>query len=260
MRCSEIIQILEKYYPEEYACSWDHVGIQAGRLEKEITRVFVALDVTKKVIKEAVAKDADMVITHHPLLFKPIYSINNADPRGAKLIALLQHDICCYSAHTNYDILGMADLAAGMLGLKEMEPVEPSEVGGDPAVGIGRVGALPFPRSLESCAELVKETFGLPSVTVYGTLLETISRAAIVPGSGRSMIDEAKAAGAQVLITGDIGHHEGLDAMAEGLAVIDAGHYGLEKIFVSDMTRFLSRNVPDIVVFGEETAFPYHII
>jgi len=267
MRCSEIIKAIEKTYPTSYACSWDNSGFLAGRLEKEITRIYVALDVTKDVIHEAIQKDADMIITHHPMIFRPVSRVTNEDFTGSCIVSMLQHDICCYAMHTNYDVLGMADLAAGLIGLTDRRVLDtadtllvPEELRiSDEEQGIGRIGLLDVPRSLESCCELVKEKFGLAHVTVFGDPEKSIKTAAICPGSGRSEIMKAASQGADVLITGDIGHHEGLDALASGLAVIDAGHYGLEHIFVKDIMRFLTENIDETVVFGEETRFPYWI-
>lgn len=268
MRCADIITKIEGFYPTAYACDWDHTGIQAGRLEKEVTRIYVALDATEKVIREAVQKDSDMIITHHPMIFSPLYSITNNDANGARVIEILQHDMCCYSIHTNYDVISMADLSSQILGLKDTEVLEnidtsmiPESISvGSGPMGIGRVGALPLKMSLRDCCELVKTAFGLPSVNVYGDLGREVGRAALSPGSGRSMIGAAAEKAADVLITGDIGHHEGLTAMELGVSVIDAGHYGLEHIFIKDMMDFLRLNIPETVIFGEDISLPCHVV
>ena len=127
------------------------------------------------------------------------------------------------------------------------------------AVGIGKTGKLKKPMTLKALAELVKEQFGLPYVTVYGQeaapgLVERIS---VCPGSGRGMEIEAEKAGAQVLITGDMGHHEGIDAAARDMAVIDAGHYGMEHIFIQYMAGYLKENLPsDVEVVTAPSAWP----
>lgn len=109
--------------------------------------------------------------------------------------------------------------------------------------GIGRVGLLKHEMTLGECCELVKEKFHLPDVKVFGDIERKVTRAAISPGSGKSMIDTALQTGAEVLVTGDIGHHEGIDAVARGLDIIDAGHYGLEHIFIEDMAMFLESHL-----------------
>ncbi len=242
MRCEEWIEKLNELAPESCACSWDNPGLLTGRMDKEIRRVFVALDATDAVVDQAVRGGADLLLTHHPLIFTPVKRINDGDFIGRRLLKLIGNDICCYAMHTNFDAAPgcMADLAAARMHLLESSPLEVmGEKEGVP-YGIGKAGILMESLSLRELAEQVKEAFGLPYVTVYGAgqAEGLIRRAAICPGSGRGMAAEAKKAGAQVLITGDIGHHDGIDAAADGVAVIDAGHYGLEHIFVDYMADY----------------------
>ena len=114
--------------------------------------------------------------------------------------------------------------------------------------------------SLQMCCERVKQSFALEHVRVFGDLQTGVRRAAICPGSGKSVIDVAIEKGAQVLITGDIGHHEGIDAVARGMAVIDAGHYGVEYIFMSDMKTFLEENVPGVAVTTAKVTHPFQTV
>lgn len=247
MKCAEWIGKLNELAPEAYACSWDNPGLLAGRADKEISRVLVALDATDEVVEQAAAEGADLLLTHHPLIFTPVKHVNDSDFTGRRLLRLIRNDICCYAMHTNFDAAPgcMADLAAARLHLLEGRPLEPmGEADGVP-YGIGKSGLLERAVSLEELAGQVKEAFGLPFVTVYGgeRFREQIRRAAICPGSGKGMAAEAKKAGAQVLITGDIGHHDGIDAVADGVAVIDAGHYGLEHIFVDFMADYCREKI-----------------
>ena len=114
--------------------------------------------------------------------------------------------------------------------------------------------------SLKECAESVKKAFSLENVKVFGNLDGMVGKVAISPGSGKSMIGIALAAGADVLVTGDIGHHEGIDAVAQGLAIIDAGHYGIEHIFIEDMANYLRKNIEGIVVETHEITHPFQVI
>ena len=104
MVCRDIIEELEKKYPPSIAEAWDNPGLQAGRFEKEIKRVYIALDATDRVIRHAVEAGADMLLTHHPMLMGGVKRVNTGDFYGRRLITLIQHDICCYAMHTNYDI------------------------------------------------------------------------------------------------------------------------------------------------------------
>lgn len=265
MQCNEMIRQFNKLAPEEYACEWDNPGLLAGRGDKTVRKVLVALDATEEVVEQAIAQQADLLLTHHPLIFKSLKKINDQDFIGRRIVKLIQADISYYAMHTNFDAApgGMADLAAQRLGLTAEAPLEATGEAEGGAFGIGKIGTLPQPVSLPQLGELVKERFGLPFVTVYGReqVCGLISRIAVSPGSGGSMIRFAEAAGVQALITGDISHHEGLDAVANGLAVLDAGHYGLEHIFINFMQNYLQEQYGGaLTILTAAPAFPAQII
>ena len=258
MLCRDIMKVIEATYPKHAALEWDNVGLLVGRTEKEVKKIYVALDATDEVIEQAVAADADMLITHHPLLFSPLKKITDEHFIGGRVVKLLQHDISYYAMHTNYDVCGMADISAAILRLDGAETLEVTDE--ESREGIGRVGDLSSPMSLQSCGEFIKEKFQLDSVKVFGDLSSTVQRVAICPGSGKGMTELALEKNADVLVTGDIGHHEGIDAVAQGLAIIDAGHYGLEHIFIEDMANYLRKNVEGIVVETHEITHPFQVI
>lgn len=266
MLCSEVINVIERKYPGRYALGWDNTGLLAGRDDKQVTCIYIALDAEDETVREAVRCHADMLITHHPLIFGGLKRITNQDFIGRRILELIRHDISYYAMHTNYDVAGMGKLAAGMMGLKRQEVLEVTceeaesavsakedlpasgRAGGDKEAGIrqegiGRIGRLESPVTLRQCCEDVKRVFDLASVRVFGDLESKVERIAICPGSGKSVVQEAVRKRSDVLITGDIGHHEGIDAAAQGMAVIDAGHYGIEYIFIEDMRRYLAENL-----------------
>ena len=258
MLCRDIMKVIEATYPKHAALEWDNVGLLVGRTEKEVKKIYVALDATDEVIEQAVAVNADMLITHHPLLFSPLKKITDEHFIGGRVVKLLQHDISYYAMHTNYDVCGMADISAAILGLDGAETLEVTDK--ESMEGIGKVGDFSGPMSLQSCGEFIKEKFQLDSVKVFGDLLYTVQRVAICPGSGKGMTELALEKNADVLVTGDIGHHEGIDAVAQGLAIIDAGHYGLEHIFIEDMANYLRKNIEGIVVETHEITHPFQVI
>ncbi len=247
MNGNEWIERLEKLAPISLACEWDNPGLMAGRTEKEISRVLVALDATEEILDLAVKERADLLLTHHPLIFRPIKRVTSQDFIGKRLLTLIQNNICCYSMHTNFDVAPgcMADLAAARLHLTDQRALAPMGEWNGVSYGIGKTGRLPEAMSLEGLADKVKEAFGLPAVGVYGLrqAASQVCQVAVCPGSGGDMAGEALAAGAQVLITGDVSHHRGIDAAAQGLAVIDAGHYGLEHIFVDFMASYCKERI-----------------
>ena len=258
MLCRDIMKVIEATYPKHAALEWDNVGLLVGRTEKEVKKIYVALDATDEVIEQAVAANADMLITHHPLLFSPLKKITDEHFIGGRVVKLLQHDISYYAMHTNYDVCGMADISAAILGLDGAETLEVTDK--ESMEGIGKVGDFSGPMSLQSCGEFIKEKFQLDSVKVFGDLSSTVQRVAICPGSGKRMTELALEKNADVLVTGDIGHHEGIDAVAQGLAIIDAGHYGLEHIFIEDMANYLRKNIEGIVVETHEITHPFQVI
>lgn len=265
MRCSEILGRLEQLAPVEYACEWDNPGLLAGRMDKEVKKVLLALDVTDEVVELAIRENVDLLLTHHPLIFKPLKKVNDQDFISRRVLKLIQADVSYYAMHTNFDVAPgcMADLATERLGMKAEAPLEVTGETGGKAIGIGKVGMLAEPLTLPELGAFVKERFGLPFVTVYGLgqMDGPVSRIAVSPGSGGSMIPRGLAAGAQVLVTGDIGHHEGIDAVANGMAVIDGGHYGLEHIFMEFMKNYLKELFDtDLKIVLAEEAFPAGVI
>lgn len=258
MLCRDIINVIENTYPKQAALEWDNVGLLVGRTEKEVEKIYVALDATDEVIDAAIASGADMLVTHHPLIFTPMKKITDEHFIGNRVVKLLQHDISYYAMHTNYDVLGMAELSGKMLGLQEGDVFEVTD--SENHIGVGRIGKLKKTMTLGECCEWVKTAFALPSVRVFGDINKKIACAAISPGSGKHMSEIAIEKGADVLITGDIDHHEGIDAVSRGLAIIDAGHYGLEYIFIEDMVKYLKQHLENVAVEQAEIIQPFQTI
>lgn len=256
MKCKDIIDLLEQEFPMKYAESWDNTGFQVGNREKEVTHIFVAMDVTDENIEEAIRIGADMIVTHHPMIFSPLSSITADTINGRRVLKMIENGICYMSTHTNYDSCRMADLAAEMLGMTEGVALEEIEDG----IGIGKVGNLPKEMSLKECALFVKDKFNIPSVRFFGDGKKIVKIAAICPGSGKSLIKDCHAKGAEVYITGDIDHHTGIDQADDALPIIDAGHYGIEHIYIEDMYRFFSEKYPEMKVSKAEIKHPFEVV
>ena len=254
MRLKEIMQMLEELCPPSFAMSWDNVGLLVGRADKEVQTIALALDATSEVIESAVMQKADLILTHHPLLFSGIKKINDSDYVGKRVLSLIRNDISCYAMHTNFDVLGMADAAADLLRLTDREVLEVTYEDEISVEGIGRAGVLPEPMKLSELAARVSEVFDIEHVRYYGDPEQTC---AILPGSGKGEVDLAVKSGADVYITGDINHHDGIDAVEKGIAVIDAGHYGVEKIFIPYMKEYLEREVPSVRIISCDGGMPF---
>lgn len=256
MKCKEIIQRLEQEFPVKYAVPGDKTGFQVGDREKEVTHVFVAVDANEENIEEAIRLGADLLVTHHPMIFAPLSTVTTDSINGRRVMKLIENGICYFSAHTNYDSCRMADLAAEKLCLKECQVLEEVTEG----IGIGKVGTLPTEMTLRECAIYVKEKFSIPSVKFFGDGAVSVKRMAICPGSGRSVIGECHKLGADVFVTGDIDHHTGIDQVDDNLPIIDAGHYGVEYIFIEDMQRVLKEKCPNIQVSAAKIKHPFEVV
>lgn len=260
MECKKVIELLEKQSPKSYACDWDNVGLLVGREDKEIQKIYIALDATDEAIEEAIANGADMLLTHHPMIFKGMKRVTQEDFIGRRIIRLIQNDMVYYAMHTNFDVMGMADLAADYLGISDTRVLEITSVSETGEEGIGRYGSLKKEMTVRECCEEVKQAFSLENVKVFGDLERKVKTAAISPGSGKSVISNALQAGVDVLITGDLDHHEGIDAVAQNMTVIDAGHYGVEHIFIPYMEQYLKREAKELEIAVQPLTFPFQII
>jgi len=241
MKISEVLEKLYTDFPAELACEWDNTGLLVGGGDADVTGIFVALDATTEVIEEAKAAGANLIITHHPLIFKGLKKITADDFLGGRIVMLLKNGMSCIAMHTNFDVAKMAELVAEKFPYKSWESLDEE--------GIGSIGELDMSDSsicVCELAELVKEEFSLEGVNVFGDVKRAVKKLAIVPGSGHSDIDIAALKGADCLLTGDISHHEGIDAVEKGICVIDAGHYGLEQVFIPYMEEYCKKNFADV--------------
>lgn len=247
--CKDIIEKLEMLAPCHYAEDWDNVGLLAGSKTKKVTKIMTALDASNGVIEQAVNEKADMLITHHPMIFSSMKRITDEDFLGRKIIKLIQNDISYYAMHTNCDVMVMNQKSADFIGLKErqilMVTKENEQTG--KAEGIGTYGYLEEEMTLEQLAQKVKKVFSLDKIRIVGERGAAVKKAAISTGAGKSMIKYALKAGVSVLITGDIDHHSALDALDQGLFIIDAGHFGTEYFMKECIKEYLEKTMEGAV-------------
>lgn len=281
---SMITEKLEQLAPKAAACDWDNPGLLVGRSDREVSRIYVALDASCAVVDAAIDAGCDLIVTHHPIIFRGVKSINDQSALGLKLLDLIRNDVSVFSMHTNFDSCpgGMADIVCAALGLRKTGLMEPTgflpenaqngaaeglqlrvvETEGDvnpDAYGIGFTAELPELLSAAELAARVKACFGLPFVQYYDAGMP-IRRIACCPGSGRGELKEVLSLGVDAFLSGDMGHHEGLDLCEEGISLLDAGHYGLEHIFVHYIAGFLRTQFPEAEIIEEELHFPAQIV
>ena len=228
MILQEIIDKIEDFAPLIMACEGDNPGLMFGKKNKEIKRVLVALDVDLSVIREATEKGADLIVTHHPLIFDPIKQINEKTTAGRCILELAESNIALYSAHTNLDSAkgGLNDIFAEKLGISGTKPIEityTDENGTD--YGIGRVGAIEKEMTLSEFAAFVCKAFDLPSTNFVGDGNAKVKTVAVCSGSGGSLLSDVSA---DVYVTGDIKYSGARNAADAGQNLVIAGHYETE--------------------------------
>ncbi len=224
-------------YPPESAYDWDNVGLQIGTLNKPITGVLVALDVTKDVIDEALACNANVIVSHHPLIFKPLRNITTDAYKGQVIERLMKHDIALYVAHTNYDIgdAGMNAVLADTIGLQDATVLDRV----DETRGIGRIGRIDA-MPLNDAIDTIKARLNLRYARlISATRHITVRTVALSGGSGTDFMTEAKRQRADLYLTGDVTYHHAHDALQMGLAVLDIGH-ATEKFFAAALANELN--------------------
>jgi dinuclear metal center YbgI/SA1388 family protein len=242
---TDIINRFERYASPQLAESWDHVGVQVGNPNQTVTKLMTTLDVRPAVVDEAIKKGVDFIFAHHPVMFKPAKNLDTRDPQNAMYAKLLANQITVYAAHTNLDTAnnGMNDWLAAQLGLTNCVPLV--YAGNDPVsgcpVGMGRVGDLPQPLSVQDFARTCLGAFGVAGVRLVTPKdgPELISRVAILGGSGSEFYPQAQDSGAQAYVTGDVSYHTAHDIQASGLIVVDPGHH-IEVIAAKKLAALLN--------------------
>lgn len=243
MKVIDVVEKLEQVVPKSLALSWDNVGLLVGDANANVKRILLTLDVSDEAVKYAVDNQVDLIISHHPLIFGGCKQVVAQDFIGGRIMTMIENHIACYAAHTNFDVTYMGETVSNALGLCDLEVLDVTAEA-DVPMGIGHVGTLSQAVTLQELAAQTKEKFQLSAVKVFGDAERRIQRVAVVPGSGKSEIAQAIQLQADVLITGDIDHHAGIDAVAEGLCIIDAGHAGLESTaFITCMQNILQENL-----------------
>ncbi|MCM0648809.1 Nif3-like dinuclear metal center hexameric protein [Clostridium swellfunianum] len=231
LKVRDIRDIMESYAPSYLKESYDNVGLMVGDLDSEITKILIALDCTLDVIKEAVDKNCNLIVSHHPLLFLKPSTITNDTLQGKKIIELIRNNINLYSSHTNLDVAtdGMNDIITKLLGFNEWTVLEPCSLASEgKEQGIGRLVELEDAITLISLCKKVKEKLKIDSLRYSGDGEKLINKIAIVNGSGEDYFKQAFKAGAECIITGDTSYHYVSDYSEMGIGIIDAGHFETE--------------------------------
>ncbi len=260
-KVKDIAEAIERLAPVGLAEKWDNVGLMTGDPEQEVNVVFICLDVTSENIRRAIDAGADLIISHHPLIFSPVKRIVEGDVLGGILRTLIKNNISVYSAHTNLDNAdgGMNDVLADKLGLEDVRRFTDEECCdslGAPIDNIGRIGYLESPIELEDFKALVKSILGCRTIRSLGNPADMVNSVALCTGSGGEGIYSAYHAGADVYVTSDIKHHEAQLAFELGINLIDAGHFETENTICEFLKEYLEQVFSDIDIVSSD-AEPY---
>ena len=241
IKLNELLSSVHAIAPLGLAADWDNCGMQIDLGREEVHKILVALEITSAVIREASDCGADMIISHHPLLFNPVRNVSRDKIPGRYMIDLIQKGISVYSAHTSFDAAegGNNDYIAEKAGMGQVENLVMHLPGRD-VEAFGRMGVLPETITLREMGDRLKDALNLHQIRLVGDPKTPIKKVAVCTGAGgRQELETALYNGCDLFITGDVRHHEALDALELGICMIDAGHFGTEAIFTENFAKKL---------------------
>ena len=231
-----IAEVMNRIAPKSLAEEWDNPGLLVGNFSAEVDKIFVCLDVSEENIKIAADFGAQLIISHHPIIFRAVKNIRTDLPLGRKIELLIKNNISVFAAHTNLDsaLGGVNDVLAEKIGLTEIKMF------GDEEISLGRLGKLPEPMTAENFAALVKKNLNAETVRLVNAGNFLISKVGICSGAGSEFILKTKFLGADAFVTGDLKYHEAQSAVENKIHVIDAGHFATEFPIVHALAEKLS--------------------
>lgn len=267
MILEKFIKAINEKYPEYLQYDWDNCGLNIGDVNKEIKKVLVTLEVTNSVIDEAIENEVDLIITHHPLLFKKTRNITTDDLKGEQIFKLIKNDIAVYAMHTSFDIAfdGLNDYFMKKIGIDDTEVLDVvssrDEYMNGAKYGLGRIGEIEEEMNVIDFIMNVKKMINIYTVKVAGDVKKTVKKVAVVTGGGAEFFELSKKLGADILITGDLKYHQAIDTIEMGSFVADFGHYGTEIIFRDAIAEYMSEVFPEIeVVKADSLKNPIRVV
>lgn len=231
----DVVSALEAAYPPALAESWDAVGLVCGDRTEPVRRVLLAVDPVAEIVEEAVALDAQLLVTHHPLLLRGVHGVPADEPKGALVHRLVRAGVALFCAHTNADVAapGVSDALADALGLRVTGPLSAREPGldGGAGTGLGRIGELPGTETLAEFTGRVRAALPATAwgVRAAGDPQRPVRTVAVCGGAGDSLLDTAARAGVDAFVTADLRHHPASEHLsAGGPALVDVSHWASE--------------------------------
>lgn len=249
MTAEQLFRFFEDKFPKGLGASWDNDGLScAPDPKREARRVLIALDATAEAVEYAVTGGFDVLLTHHPLLFKGVKALTPAAAVPRKLLRLALGGVSAMSFHTRLDAVsgGVNDILAARLGLRDITPFAP-----EGEVACGRIGTLEAPMEATDFAAKVKTVLGAPFVLLSGS--GRVERVALCGGEGGDFLEAARNLGADLFLAGRMGYHRMLDAPEDGIITVEAGHYATEFPVCEYLRQLVCEADPTIEVEILET-------
>ena len=261
IKVKDIAKAIEEFAPLPLQESYDNAGLQVGNPEMNVAAILLCLDVTEEIIKEAKERNCNMIVSHHPLIFKGLKNLTGATPTQKIVMDALQSEIAVYSAHTNLDSAfdGVSFEMATNLDLKDLHVLVPNAEGS--STGLGVVGYTQSPVPRIEFLRKVKETFGVKALRYSGESPHVVVRkVALCGGSGASFIDDAIKSGADVFLTGDVKYHD-FTSYGHEILIADIGHFESELCSRKILSRIIREAYPEcIAYFSESETNPIKIL
>ena len=253
MKVKEVLNALEQFAPLPLQESWDNAGLQVGLTEAEVSGALLCLDVTEAVVDEALRKGCNLVVSHHPLLFRGLKTISDLTDVQRTVRKAIQHEVCVISMHTNMDNArgGVNFKIAAKLGLTDVEFMAEKRVG-DVTCGSGVIGTLEEPMAADDFVKRVKQAFGVECAMTNELLRRPVSRVAICGGAGDFLLDDAVAAGADAFITGEMHYHQYF-GYEQRIQICVIGHYQSEQFTTEVFRDIIAERCPGVKTEIAET-------
>ena len=253
MKVKEVLSALEQFAPLPLQESWDNAGLQVGLTEAEVSGALLCLDVTEAVVDEALRKGCNVVVSHHPLLFRGLKTISDLTDVQRTVRKAVKHEVCVISMHTNMDNArgGVNFKIAAKLGLTDVEFMAEKRVG-DVTCGSGVIGTLEEPMAADDFVKRVKQAFGVECAMTNELLRRPVSRVAICGGAGDFLLDDAVAAGADAFITGEMHYHQYF-GYEQRIQICVIGHYQSEQFTTEVFRDIIAERCPGVKTEIAET-------
>lgn len=247
----DIAKVIENYAPKALQEDYDNAGLQVGDLNMEVSAMLLCLDVTEEILQEAIDRSCNMIISHHPLIFRGLKNVTGSDATQRIVIKAIRNNVAIYAAHTNLDAAkeGVSFEIGHILKMTDMKPLDPNPA--DEATGIGVIGNLSPTPKLEFLRRL-KEKFNVRALrySTHSPML-VIKRPAVCGGSGAFLIRKAIEEGADAIVTGDVKYHD-FASFGDDILIADIGHYESEMCSRKIFSRIIRDSFPESVVYFSE--------